>query len=110
MTDFSGVKKGDRVRLVYEVDVYSVVGGDFLDTHNGVEFYGTDLVSVEKIAPPLPTEDGWYEAERHPLSAGCVPYELRDGGWYGAGEDTRLAEEYVSKFLAPLYRLGRVDV
>ena len=46
---------------------------------------GFTLTTVEKAAPTLPTEPGWYESELFPLGteADYDPYSLAtDGKWY----------------------------
>lgn len=48
---------------------------------------GFTVTILEKAAPKLPTEPGWYESEEFPLgtSADYEPYSLNtDGKWYTA--------------------------
>lgn len=109
MTDFSGIKAGDRVRLVYEVTVDEVHprGLHSLYSEKNANVYYAEedeLVSVEKIAPPLPTEDGWYESEKFPLSLGYEPYRLCKGKWSNGGVLLSRPEND-----GPFHRLGRVD-
>lgn len=103
MTDFSGIKAGDRVRLVYEFEVNQHWDDVVSDADYG-EFGTGSLVSVEKIAPPLPTEDGCYESEKFPLSLGYEPYRLCKGKWSNGGVPLSRPEDD-----GPFHRLGRVD-
>lgn len=64
MVDFSGIKTGDRVRIVLETEVREVyVGpsteGNYFDTdENSFRQGQEDIVSVEVIRDPLPTAIG----------------------------------------------------
>lgn len=55
--DFSGFKQGDRVRIVLETEVRRA--GEHLETgRNFFDDEPNDIVSIEKIAPALPTTPG----------------------------------------------------
>lgn len=102
--DFSEVKDGDRVRLVYEFDVGSKVGYNYV-TDGDWEFYPQNLVCVEILEPPLPTEDGWYESEPFPLSAGWMPYQIKNGEWLNCRDQPLVIE--VVAVQGPWHRLVR---
>lgn len=109
------LRDGQRVRIVAEGTVTSGYADDtdsdvlMIQTEGGhfyIEVGGTIDAFVEIIKEPLPTEDGWYEAEAYPLSKGFFPYALIDGKW----TDAKMNDLGTGQMLAlmPLYRLGRV--
>lgn len=111
VVNFKGIKAGDRVRLIYDITVDEVPRPEAVYSRGVGNIYlgypeDGELVSVAKIAPPLPTEDGWYEGEKTPLAEGFNPYHLKDGEWRCLGD--AVPEGYV-RTLGRLHRLGRVD-
>lgn len=82
MSDYQP-KKGDRVRVVLEGEVTTVWtdGSEFvLAGLNGIEPSESHVVSVEKVAPPLPTTPGSVIRDE----AGSVRMLGITGRWYHA--------------------------
>lgn len=114
----TALKEGQRVRIVAEGTVVTEYGNDTngdclkIETEHGYFYVETGRVLepfVEIIPDPLPTDDGWYEAEKYPIDGefpGVAPYERRGGAWYLGGNPL---DEQMMRTVGTLYRLGRVS-
>lgn len=110
---FEGVKIGDLVRVTYEFQVTGISKLDnptWIEDAHGCTYYddifdGDTPATIEILPPPLPTEDGWYESERFPLSEHYHPYQIRLGVWHYLGEAK--STEDMSNFV-PLHKIGRI--
>lgn len=108
----TGYKTGDSVKIVIE----GVVGQTSTDNPGLWLYVEVDgkpvyiepagVVEVEVLAPPLPTEDGWYESASFPISSGYYfPYRLLKGRWSQAGTPSEERDAATMKTLMPLRRL-----
>jgi hypothetical protein len=106
------LRDGQRVRFTVEGTIQASynpgdTSGDALRLKTEHGYFYTEVERslepfIEILADPLPTEDGWYEAEEFPLSVqGHFPYQLRGGKW-------RMNGSPVEPPLGTLHRLGRV--
>lgn len=119
MSDFN---EGDLVEAVKDSESHKArltvadwngrLGIAFVDSWYSLDtltMRGFTVSVIEKAAPKLPTEPGWYESARYPTSEGVwSPYNLDpDGEWY-SGTD-HLSRRELST-LVPFTRLEPVPV
>lgn len=114
------IKAGQEVTITIKGRVNTVYGQKYdLDKADciSIELENGNNIGLEadgylselqiEVIHELPTEEGWYEAERYPISDPAkAPYRLIGGEW--SCLNTALSDNYMRSLL-PLHRLGRTQ-
>lgn len=108
--DVENIRRGDKIRLERDkVIVGSPLAIEYEARRDGDNWgytsnHGLEYFLLERPVV-LPTEPGWYESDTYPLSKGCAPYHLTEGGDWFVGASTAVSPEIAAHVL-PLRKLG----